>query len=158
MQQRSQHGRKTKREITAGIIPFRNSPEGPKFLLLYHGGEYWNFPKGKIESEEKSLAAAFRETKEETGLRPSDLKILPGFKAYEKFFFKRAGQPTFKVVILYLAESRHRDVRVSREHKGYGWFLHSDAKRMVSRYKDTQKVLEQAYQFLRTSGPTRTRH
>ncbi len=146
--------KKTRREIAAGIIPFRNSPEGPRFLLLYHGGEYWNFPKGKIESEEKSFEAALRETKEETGLRPVDLRVIPGFKTYEKFFFKRRGQPTFKIVIFYLAESRLREVRLSsREHKGYGWFLYRDAKKMVSRYKDTQKVLDQAYTFLRKLHP-----
>ena len=141
--------KKIRREISAGIIAFRNSPDGPHFLLLYHGGQYWNFPKGKIESEEKSLAAALRETREEAGLRPSDLRVIPGFQAQEKFFFRREGHQIFKIVIFYLAEARRRDVQISREHKGYGWFLHRDAKRMVSHYKDTVKVLDQAYSFLR---------
>jgi 8-oxo-dGTP pyrophosphatase MutT (NUDIX family) len=148
----TQTKRKTRREIAAGIILFRDSPEGPHFLLLYHGGEYWNFPKGKIESEEKSLEAALRETREETGFGRSDFRIIPGFKAHERFFFRRQGQPTFKIVIFYLAESRRRDVRLSREHKGYGWFSYRDAKRTVSRYKDTVKVLDRAYQFLRNRG------
>ena len=60
------------REISAGIIIFRKTKEGPKFLLLYHGGRYWNFPKGKLEKEEDSYTAALREIKEETGLRPGD--------------------------------------------------------------------------------------
>src|SRR5579863_10064232 len=32
----------TAREISAGIVVFRRTPEGPRFLILYHGGEYWN--------------------------------------------------------------------------------------------------------------------
>ncbi len=142
--------KKIRREIAAGIIVFRHSPDGPRFLLLYHGGAYWNFPKGKIESEEESMEAALRETREETGLRQADLRLARGFNAYEKFFFRRAGQQTFKTVIFYLAETRHADIHLSsREHKGYGWFLYRDAKQILNKYKDSQRVLDQAYAFLK---------
>ena len=70
----------TTKEISAGIIVYRRTKDGPKFLLLYHGGSYWNFPKGHIEGEEKSLEAALRETVEETGLKQEDLKIRNRFK------------------------------------------------------------------------------
>jgi hypothetical protein len=33
--------------ISAGIIVFRRTPEGIKYLVLYQGRNYWNFPKGK---------------------------------------------------------------------------------------------------------------
>lgn len=148
--------KKLKREISAGIIVFRRTREGPKFLLLYHGGSYWNFPKGKIESEERSLAAALRETKEETGLSSNSLNIIRNFKAHERFYFKRGNQPTFKIVIIFLAVTESVNVRVSREHQGYGWFLFKDANRILGRYKDSQKVLKEAYDFLRKRGSTRT--
>ncbi|MBI3638477.1 NUDIX domain-containing protein [Candidatus Wolfebacteria bacterium] len=77
------------REISAGIIIYRKAPEGPKFLIMYHGGGYWNFPKGKIESEEKSWQAAVREIREETGLKSTDLEFRNQFKAYENFVFRR---------------------------------------------------------------------
>ncbi len=149
------------REISAGFIIYRRTNEGPKFLLLYHGGGYWNFPKGKIESEEKSFAAALRETREETGLGERDLRVAKNFKTHERFYFRRAGQPTFKMVIFYLAESGTSEVRISKEHNGYGWFLHRDAKKIVSKYKDTVKVLEQAYGFLKNRAhgqPHANRH
>jgi 8-oxo-dGTP pyrophosphatase MutT (NUDIX family) len=92
--------KKTKKEISAGIIVYRRTQEGPKFLILYHGHNYWNFPKGKIESEEKSLAAALRETREETGLSGQDLHLVKNFKTYERFYFRRAGQAYFKIVII----------------------------------------------------------
>jgi len=145
------HG-KTKREVSAGFIVYRHTNEGPKFLLLYHGGRYWNFPKGKIESEERSLAAALRETEEETGLGKRDLKIIRNFKVYERFYFRRAGQGIFKIVIFYLAKTSRTDIKISREHEGYGWFSYGDAKRILAKHKDTVKVLEQAYSFLRKRG------
>ena len=138
-----------KKEISAGIIIFRRTHEGPKFLLLYHGHNYWNFAKGKIEQEEKSLQAALREVREETGLTSQDLRLIRDFKAYEKFYFKRQGQQIFKVVIFYLAETRAVDIKISSEHEGYGWFLIRDAKNILGRYKDSQRVFKLAYEFLR---------
>ena len=131
------------------MVIFRRTQDGPKFLILYHGGNYWNFPKGHIESEEDSLATAFREIKEETGIQSRDLRVSPSFKAHERFYFKKAGQPIFKTVIFYLAESRTKDVQISNEHHGYGWFLFRDAQRILGKYRDSQKVLQLAYNVLR---------
>lgn len=142
-------GKKIKREISAGIIVYRCTEEGPKFLILYHGHNYWNFPKGKIESEEKSLAAALRETKEETGLSASDLRLAENFKAYERFYFRRAGQSHFKIVIFYLAETSNPVIRISKEHQGYGWFLYSEGQKILGKYRDSQRVLKYACDFLR---------
>src|SRR5258708_3453812 len=141
-----------KQEVSAGMIVFRRTQDGHKFLILYHGGNYWNFPKGHIESAEDTLATALRETKEETGISSRDLRIIPNFKAYERFYFKKTGQQIFKVVTFYLAESRTKDVRISNEHHGYGWFLFRDAQRILGKYRDSQKVLGQAYNFLRPRG------
>jgi len=138
-----------RKEISAGFVVYRRTEEGIKFLVLYHGHNYWNFPKGKLESEEKSMAAAIRETKEEAGLSARDLRIVQNFKAYERFRFRRAGEPVFKVVIFYLAETRMRDIRISSEHEGFGWFSYSEARRILGRYRDSQRVLRQAYDFIR---------
>lgn len=135
-------------EISAGIVVYRRTQEGPKFLVLYHGHNYWNFPKGKIENEEKSFEAALRETREETGLSTSDLRVMRNFKAYEKFQFKRSGKTVFKTVIFYLAETNKRDVKISKEHQGYAWFLYREAGRILGEYKDSQKVLRNVYGFL----------
>ncbi|MBI2033563.1 MAG: NUDIX domain-containing protein [Candidatus Liptonbacteria bacterium] len=137
------------REISAGIVIFRRTREGLKFLILYHGHNYWNFPKGKILTEEKSLAAALRETKEETGLGAKDLRLIANFKVYERFYFRRANQPVFKIVIFYLAETRNPEVKISEEHLGYAWLTFNEAKKILGRYRDSQKVLRQVYEFLR---------
>jgi 8-oxo-dGTP pyrophosphatase MutT (NUDIX family) len=163
-----------KKEITAGFIVYRPTQEGIEFLILYHRGAYWNFPKGHIEAEEQSLEAALRETREETGLKQSDLKIIPGFKAYEKFYFKKKGLPAridvagragvsasrsenvFKIVIFYLARTNQRRINISFEHSGFGWFLYRDAMKILGKYKDSQRVLTQAYDFIRNNNKKRT--
>ena len=145
-----------RREISAGIIVYRKTREGPKFLLLYHGHDYWNFAKGKIESEERSMAAAFRETREETGLTSRELRLIENFKVYERFTFRRNGQPIFKIVIFYLAEAATEHIKISSEHQGYGWFLCREAKKVLGNYRDSQRVLRQAYEFVKhkTSSPS----
>jgi 8-oxo-dGTP pyrophosphatase MutT (NUDIX family) len=139
------------KEISAGIIIYKKTSEGVKFLLLYHGGGYWNFPKGKIEQEERSFQTALREIREETGLGRNDLKFTGPFKVYEKFTFLR-GRGTvktrvFKIVIFYLAETKKSWIRLSREHDGYGWFSYKEAVKIL-KHKDSQKVLTQANDFL----------
>ena len=145
--------RPTTREISAGIVVFRRTSEGPKFLILYHGGNYWNFPKGHIEAEEGDLTAALRETKEEAGLGARELRLIRNFKAYERFTFRRNNQSIFKIVIFYLAETRTRDVKISDEHQGYGWFTYREASKILAKYRDSQKVLRQSFEFLRDRQP-----
>ena len=141
------------KEISAGIIIYRKTEDETKFLILYHGRNYWNFPKGKIEVEEKSFQAAVREVKEETGLGRNELKFNQYFKAYERFaFWRKVGgraQKVFKIVIFYLAETRNPIIKISKEHNGYGWFTHKEAMKILSKHKDSQRVLTQAYDFLR---------
>lgn len=159
-----------KKEFSAGLIVFRRTPQGPRFLLLYHGGRYWNFPKGHIENvknvettiegkevteiadtRETSMAAAIRETFEETGISPEKLSIKEGFRAVEKFRFFKEKEQIFKVVIFYLAETTEANVKISSEHDGFGWFLYKDARYILAPYKDSQKLLKKVYDSIRPS-------
>jgi 8-oxo-dGTP pyrophosphatase MutT (NUDIX family) len=164
-----------KKEFSAGLIVFRRTLQGPRFLLLYHGGRYWNFPKGHIEYNmknvetsfgttetvetaetnvrETSKEAAIRETFEETGLAPEKVSIKKGFRAVEKFRFFKNREQIFKVVIFYLAETDEVDVKISSEHEGFGWFLYKDARYILAPYKDSQKLLRNAYEFIRPPRP-----
>ncbi|MEK7555100.1 MAG: NUDIX domain-containing protein [Patescibacteria group bacterium] len=145
--------------ITAGIIVFRKGQEGLKFLILYHRGSYWNFPKGHVESEEKIWQAALREVREETGLKQSELHFMPGFRAEERFVYRKGKEKVLKVVSLFLAETRQPRITVSDEHNGYGWFTYPDARRILSKYKDSVRILEQAHDFLRGKSVShRSRH
>lgn len=138
---------KTIREISAGFIIYRRTKEGIAYLLLYHGGGYWNFPKGKIEAGEKSFRAALRELKEETGLGRNDLVFREYFRTTDKYVFFRGRERIFKIVIFYLAESKRSDVKLSYEHEGYGWFLRRDAMRML-KFRNLRDILKQADSLL----------
>lgn len=143
------------REISAGIIICRRTREGPRFLLLYHGGSYWNFPKGKLGMGEHAFRAALREVEEETGLKPRDLQFREPFKVLDSFTYVRNRQKIFKTVTYYLAETRNPHVRVDtapdhregERHEGYGWFLYRDAARMLSK-PNLRRHLKHAYDLV----------
>jgi predicted NUDIX family NTP pyrophosphohydrolase len=64
--------------ISGGILMFRRRPAGPEVLLAHPGGPFWarkdeggwSIPKGEIDPQEDTLAAAIREFAEETGTVP----------------------------------------------------------------------------------------
>ncbi len=136
------------KQFSAGIIVYRQTQEGPKFLLLYHGKSYWNFPKGKIEETEKSFRAALRELKEETGLKKSDLVFGDFFRMTNRYFFTKNGQKVFKTVIFYLAETRKSKIIISDEHQGYAWFTYREALKMI-KHKNLKPLLKKAYDLIR---------
>jgi len=140
------------KEISAGIIIYRKTPEGPKFLLLYHGGGYWNFPKGKLEEGERSFKAAVREAEEETGIKYKDLRFNRDyFKAHDRFVFQRGPDKISKHVLFYLAETRNAEIRLSSEHEGYGWFLYERALQVI-KYKNLREILKSAHDQLSGKG------
>ncbi len=146
-----------KKQIVAGFVIFRRTEDGPKYLLLYRRGQYWNFPKGHFELGETSLDTALRETQEETGIGKEDLRIIPGFRAYEKFYFDRGKERIHDTVILYLAETRSANVSISpREHSGFAWFLYHDALKTVGKqYAGTKRVLKLANDFIKNAQKRR---
>ena len=140
--------------ISAGIIVFRWTAKEPLFLLLYRDRGAWDFPRGRMESGERSWETAFREVEEETGLKAQELKIQSNFKVYEKFPYRRKEvsgkiEQIFKIVIFYLAETKQSQVVLSDEHKGYGWFSHNEARRLLSRYKARVVILKKALEYMK---------
>jgi 8-oxo-dGTP pyrophosphatase MutT (NUDIX family) len=141
----------TKKQVVAGFVVYRKTTDGIKFLLLYRRGNYWNFPKGHFKPGERTIDVALRELEEETGIKKSELRMLPNFRAYERFYFKIGNQGIYDTVILFLAETHKADIRIEpREHSGYGWFLYHDALNVIGKkYGDTRKVLKQASDYLK---------
>jgi predicted NUDIX family NTP pyrophosphohydrolase len=69
---------------SSGILLYRDRDDGTtEFLLVHPGGPYWarrdegawSIPKGGIEEDEDSRAAALRELAEELGSAAPDLRI-----------------------------------------------------------------------------------
>lgn len=68
---------------SAGILLYKKENNNIKVLLCHPGGPYWEnthlhswgIPKGELDKNEKVLAAAFREFKEETNLEINKKEI-----------------------------------------------------------------------------------
>lgn len=148
------------KEVSAGIIIYKKMKDRDdkidiKYLLLYHGRGYWNFPKGKLEQDERSYEAAIREVGEETGIAPESLRVERNFKVADKYIYQWEGAKIFKIVIFFLAQTFKADINLSHEHEGYGWFLFKDAQRLL-KHHNSKSILRQAHDYLRRkSVPSR---
>lgn len=142
-------GEKNNVSVSAGIIIFRKTKEGVKFLLLYHGGSYWNFPKGKLAEGEKTFKAALREVEEETGIKPRELRFVNWFKVTDRFvFYTKDKKRIPRLIVYYLAETKkERIFIVPREHQGYGWFLLNDALKII-KTPNLKRHLKKAYALI----------
>ena len=141
-------------EKSAGAIIYRMKDGVPLYLLLHYHGGHWEFARGHAEEGENEEQVARREVEEETGLK--DLKIIPGFKGYTKFIFrktwglegeaKKKAPWVMKIVTLYLAETTEEEVNISHEHKGFAWLNYEEAMKKLA--KDAKKVFTQANEFI----------
>lgn len=143
---------------SVGAVVFYKSPEGQiEYLLLNHGKsrkksdiEYWNFPKGTMEKGETEIQTARREIEEETGL--VNLKFVPKFREAERYFCRgtkqsNKGKLIFKTVILFLAEAKNRDIKISNEHVGWEWLDSVTAIHRLN-FKSGRKIMRKADKFL----------
>ncbi|MFA7201405.1 MAG: NUDIX domain-containing protein [Candidatus Paceibacterota bacterium] len=148
-----------RREISSGVIIYRRVNNEARFLVLYHGRNQWEIPRGKIEAEERSFVAALRETREETGFTRADLRFADHFKAYENWTFLKNGQKVFKTIIYYLAETSKKHPRIEPSFEGYGWFTYREALQIFvgPKNNENRKVLKQAHDFLgaKNKAPSR---
>ena len=139
-------------EKSAGIIVYRqHHQEGLQFLVMYHNGSYWNFPKGHVEEGESELEAAVRELKEEAGL--AGVKVIDGWRQQTGYLFKethgnKSGQWIKKEVALYLARAPEKaEPRISFEHNGYAWLTAVMAAKYL-KFKNSREILAEAESFI----------
>ncbi len=132
-------------ERSSGIIVFRRVRGKIYYLLLHYGLGHWGFSKGHIEKGETLQETAKRELKEETGIK--EVKIIPGFKEWFKYFFKRKQENIFKVVTYFLGETKGEKVKISFEHTGYKWLTYKEALKQLT-FKNTKDILKKANDFL----------
>jgi 8-oxo-dGTP pyrophosphatase MutT (NUDIX family) len=140
-------------EKSVGAVVFHKENNRIKYLLLNHGEDYWNFPKGHPEAEETDKETLCREVTEETGI--VNLQVLPFFKRQAFYFYRAKGREKiereekgravniFKKVVFYLAQARNQEVRISLEHTGFAWLDFKVALERLN-YKTSRKILRQA--------------
>ncbi len=107
---------------SCGIILFDSDKFG-KFLLLRQS-KRWDLPKGLIKPCESELECALREFREETGIKPKHVELMPGFRfsiSYIPDSKKYCNKLVHKELVLFLAYlKKMKPVRVT-EHIGYEW-------------------------------------
>lgn len=136
-------------ERSAGFILFRltdvDGRPAPEYLLLDYG-RHWDFAKGHVEPGEDDLAAAIRETAEETGI--TGVTAIPGFARQTTYFFRhRARGLIRKTVVFFLARTNatDADVRLSEEHVAFAFLPIEAALRRVT-FAGARAVLKLAHE------------
>jgi bis(5'-nucleosidyl)-tetraphosphatase len=143
------------KEKSAGAIIYRMKDGAPLYLLLHYPSGHWEFAKGHIEEGESNEETVRREIEEETGIK--DLKIIPGFKEYIKYFFrnnyelkgeaKNEAPWIFKLVVFYLGQTQTEEVKISQEHKGFLWLPFESALKRLT-FKNAKNILTKAHEHL----------
>lgn len=148
-------------ERSAGMILFRNTPRGRRYLVIRSSRgasiiaekkrikEFWDLPKGILEKGEKGIDAARREVKEEVGI--ANLEITPNFKETVRYFTWREGKSILKFAALFLAEAKTDKIKLSWEHDKYEWLPHGEACERIS-LPQMREALKAAEEFLKKHG------
>ena len=135
----------SERILSAGVVVVSRVDDKWRVLLL-RAYNYWDFPKGVVESGEDPLAAARREVREETSI--ADLEFRWGNR-----FIETAPYSKNKVARYYLAATARSDVKLPvsaelgrAEHHEHRWLDASAAEKLV--VPRLQQVLAWARQCL----------
>ncbi|XP_039307719.1 uncharacterized protein LOC113004773 isoform X3 [Solenopsis invicta] len=130
-----------------GLVIFRRFRGTIQYLLMQtsYGEHHWTPPKGHVDPNESDMETALRETWEEAGFLPNDLKIFED--ARHEMTYEVNGKP--KIVIYWLAQLLNPDkpVRMSNEHQAFDWLpLHDACDR--AKYDEMRKALNEFNKYV----------
>ena len=134
-------------ERSSGAVVFymEDGISEPEYLLLHYTAGHWDFPKGNIESGENEKQAALREIREETGI--TDVEFIDGFRMKIEYRYRQGKRLVLKEVVLFLAQTRTRQVTLSHEHIGFAWRNYQNAMQQLT-YMNAKNLLSSARNFL----------
>lgn len=119
-------------------------PRTKRFLiLLKRRTKTWEFPKGKIQAGEGTLAAAQREIAEEIGW--PKIRPMPGFRRTVSYRFRIPGALVKKTVIFFLSLRSGR-IRLSAEHQAFRW-VRPDTGLRLFRHRNYRQLLEEVWRI-----------
>jgi len=136
---------------SAGIILFKNTPEGRKYLILRASrnvheerAEFWDIAKGELDKGESGIEAAKREVNEETGIK--NFNLILDFKFTARYFTKRDGKTIPKFVAVFLAKvPADGEVKLSSEHDAFEWVTLGEASKKLSTMKKALYAAEEHF-------------
>jgi 8-oxo-dGTP pyrophosphatase MutT (NUDIX family) len=126
--------------LSAGVVILHWCQDHYQYLLL-RAYNYWDFPKGMVESGETPLKAAVREVNEETCITDLNFRWGPIYRETPPYNHGR------KVARYYIAETSNTQIylpvnpQLGRpEHNDYRWVTRDDAWTMLT--PRVQAILE----------------
>ena len=131
-------------EISAGVIVYFKEDHKVQYLTLHYESGHWDFPKGRVEENEKLDETALRETKEETNL---DIELNPDFKKSLSYFYRSEGLLVSKTVYFFLGQAHNKKVKLSSEHIGLKWLTYEEALERLT-FDNAKEILKKAHEFL----------
>lgn len=140
-------------ERSAGAVIFKSSAQEERSYLLLLNAGHWDFPKGNREAGESELQTVLREVAEETGL--TNIALVPGFRRVIEYYYRREGKNVHKQVVYLLAQTQIGEVRISKEHQGFGWFRFGEAVQRAS-FDNSKTILAEAEEYVKGPGPRGT--
>jgi len=121
-------------ETSAGII-FARNVDGEYVFLLLRSYNFWNAPKGHVESGETTLDAAIREVKEEAAIDKVDINFKWDKESYTTEPFKKGH----KIDIFFVAETTKKDITMPinpelghPEHEEYRWVTYEEGLKLTN--------------------------
>jgi phosphoribosylformimino-5-aminoimidazole carboxamide ribotide isomerase len=135
---------------SAGIVPFRRTPHGIEFLLLFNlFFEQWQFPRGGVHKAESDKACALRELAEETGL--PIIKLYETCRTELSYTAIIRGYEIERTVIYFLAEVASHEIQLGHEnHSEARWLSPEESWALLTETSPEQlPALDAAMAFLR---------
>lgn len=108
---------------------FRESSDGIEFLLLKRSEKeiypgLWQMVTGRIRKKEKAYHAALREIKEETGLIPVNMWVVPNVN----LFYSHETDCINLMPVFAAKVEGNLPVKICKEHCEYKWLKPADVK------------------------------
>ncbi len=122
-------------EIIANLIEahiFRVKKDKMEYLLLkraeheFYPG-LWQMVNGKIKKNEKAYETALREIKEETGLQPDKLWVIPNINQ----FYSHESDKIIMLPVFAANVNPDSKVKISNEHSDFKWVSPEEAIKLL---------------------------
>lgn len=134
------------------IVVYSNQKNEIFYLILKRKLHWigWEFPKAGVEQKESLINCVKRELKEETNLKPLEIKKfnISGKYLYNKKIKDRPGikGQTFEKV--YAIKTKfNKNIKLSKEHSDFRWLKFKEAYKLLT-WKNQKKVLKEVHKFL----------